>query len=231
MKLLDLQNVSCELSTTRVRTTALDNVTLSIMQGDFLSIMGPSGAGKSTLLNVLGLLHRPTSGTVRAFGESAQGMPYRRLARLRRENIGFVFQSFFLLPEITVMENVELALRVLGRHELREGRERARALLERLGLSARAMHYPQQLSGGQQQRVAIARALVTRPKLLIADEPTGNLDRDAAADVLAILCELAHEGVSVCLVSHDPTVAAVARRRFTMSQGRLELVAMEDVGC
>lgn len=231
MELLNLRNVSCDLSTAHVRTRAVDNVTLSISDGDFLSIMGPSGAGKSTLLNMLGLLNRPTAGTLQAFGEDATRLPYRHLARLRRENIGFIFQSFFLLPEITVIENVELALRVLGRRELKEGRDRARDLLDRLGLSARAMHYPQQLSGGQQQRVAIARALVTRPKIVIADEPTGNLDREAAIGVLGILQELAAEGVSICIVSHDSTVASVARNRFVMSQGRLEASVTEKAAC
>lgn len=229
MALVELEEVSCDLTTSRVRTRALDGVTLSIKDGDFLSIVGPSGAGKSTLLDVIGLLRRPTAGRIRAFGEDVKHHSYSRLAKLRRENVGFVFQSFLLLPDLSAVQNVELALKIGGKDRGREARQLSIEVLGRLGLSSRADHFPQQLSGGQQQRVAIARALVTSPKLLIADEPTGNLDPESAADILKILCELANSGVSICVVSHDAKVAATARRRFRMDQGRLSVLDSEKL--
>lgn len=229
--MIKLESVSCDLTTSRIRTRAVDNVSLQIEGGDFVSITGPSGAGKSTLLSLVGLLQRPSAGRIAAFGEFTEKLPYRHLARLRRENIGFVFQSFFLLPELSVLQNVELAARLLGRSKYIAAQKRARDLLSRLGLSAREQHYPQQLSGGQQQRVALARALVTQPKLLVADEPTGNLDHEAGSEVLRIFDELVREGVAVCLVSHDKNVCRMAPRRYRMDGGHLAEVVEEAASC
>jgi putative ABC transport system ATP-binding protein len=198
---------------------ALDDVSLAMQSGTFTAIMGPSGSGKTTLLQMAAGLDRPDRGTVRIGSTELSGMGERRLAQLRRRNVGFVFQSFNLLPSLTAAENVILPLRLAGEHPRRRvGRE----ALARVGLADRARHRPAQLSGGQQQRVAIARALVTEPDVIFADEPTGALDSRSAREVLAILRDAAdRDGRTLVMVTHDPVAAAVADRVVFLADGRL----------
>ncbi|GAA2252974.1 ABC transporter ATP-binding protein [Actinomadura luteofluorescens] len=198
---------------------ALDGVTLRLDRGSFTAVMGPSGSGKSTLLHCAAGLERPTSGTVHLAGADLASLGERALTRLRRERIGFVFQSFNLLPELTVVDNVTLPLRLAGR---RPGRGAAEEALERVGLGDRHRHRPAELSGGQQQRVAIARALITRPAVIFGDEPTGALDTGNARAVLELLREVVHEaGRTVVMVTHDPVAAAHADRVVFLSDGRI----------
>jgi putative ABC transport system ATP-binding protein len=199
---------------------ALRDIDLRIEAGEYLSVMGPSGSGKSTLLNVLGLLDRPDAGEYRLDGIATARLGEEARARLRRERIGFVFQSYHLVPRLTARENIELPL-VLAE---RLPSERARVVdgvLERLGLGDRAHHLPSQLSGGQRQRVAIGRSIVMKPGLLLADEPTGNLDSRAGADVSALLEELNAGGITLLVVTHDPAIGARARRRLRMQDGAI----------
>ncbi|HLY54129.1 MAG TPA: ABC transporter ATP-binding protein [Stellaceae bacterium] len=200
---------------------ALDNVSLEIRPGEFVALTGPSGCGKSTLLNILGLLDSPTEGRFRFFGAEAAGLREKELTRLRRERIGFVFQSFNLIDELTVAENVETPLIYRG-VPAAERVVQVGTMLERLGLAGLARHRPAQLSGGQQQRVAIARALVGRPTLVLADEPTGNLDQDAGAQVMAVLAELAATGITVVMATHSPAHAARADRVVALLDGRID---------
>jgi putative ABC transport system ATP-binding protein len=205
-----------------VEIHALRGIDLTVDEGELLAIMGPSGSGKSTLMNILGCLDVADSGSYRLRGEDVTRMTPNQLARLRNREIGFVFQSFNLLPRTSALENVETPLIYagVGKHERRE---RARAALERLGLAERLAHLPNQLSGGQQQRVAIARALVTRPALLLADEPTGNVDTTTSGEILAVLENLnREEGLTVVLITHEPDVAQRARRVLTVRDGLLE---------
>ncbi len=199
---------------------AVDGVDLEVDQGETVAVVGPSGCGKSTLLHVLGGLERPTGGEVHLAGRDIGRMSETGLARLRRHAIGFVFQAFQLVDELTAQENVELPA-LLGGASTREARRRAAALLERVGLSERARHLPAALSGGQRQRVAVARALVGRPMVVFADEPTGNLDTAAAADVLRLFATLRAEGQTLVIVTHDPRTAATADRVITMRDGTL----------
>jgi putative ABC transport system ATP-binding protein len=203
-----------------VEVQALRGVSLRIERGEFVAIMGPSGCGKSTLMNVIGTLDRPTAGEYRVAGEAVSALADEALSALRNRRIGFVFQSFNLLPLLSATENVELPL-VYAEEEPADGRARALAALARLGLSERGDHRPGELSGGQQQRVAIARALVTDPDVLVADEPTGNLDSRASLEVMAILQELWRQGKTVVLVTHEPDVARFAPRLVTLKDGRL----------
>jgi putative ABC transport system ATP-binding protein len=204
----------------RLEVDALRDVDLEVRNGDFLAIVGPSGSGKSTLMNLLGCLDRPTSGTYRLAGEDVAALDDDALACLRNRTIGFVFQSFNLLPRTTALENVAMPLLYAG--VPRADREaRAREALERLGLADRMDHQPSELSGGQQQRVAIARALVAKPAILLADEPTGNLDSQSGADVLALLHELNAAGTTVVLITHDGDVAVAAKRSVRVKDGRL----------
>ena len=200
---------------------ALDGVDLTIAPGEYLSVEGPSGSGKTTLLNLLGLLDVPTEGRVLWQGAPVEGLPERERTRLRRTGIGFIFQRFYLLPTLTALENVELPLQARGAPGP-ERRHRAEALLAQVGLSDRARSFPHQLSGGEEQRVAIARALANSPQLLLADQPTGELDSVRAQQVLDLL-EEAHRtsGAAVVVVTHNPTVAARADRHLTMSDGRI----------
>ena len=204
-----------------VEVRALDGVDLVVERGDSMAIMGPSGSGKSTLLGLLGGLDRPTSGTLRFDGRALSPLSKREMARYRLRSVGMIFQNFNLITSMTAAENVELAL-AFGGLAGRERAERARELLGRVGLAERADHRPTELSGGEQQRVAIARALVTEPAMLLADEPTGNLDSRSGEEVLELLARLhAERGVAVVVVTHDPGVAARFRRRVTLRDGRV----------
>jgi putative ABC transport system ATP-binding protein len=218
--MLKLENVSKVYRTSEVETLALSDISLQIDDGEFVAIMGPSGCGKSTLLNTLGLLDSPSSGAFWFFGEDVAKYSEARLTGLRRDRIGFVFQSFNLIDDLTVAENVEVALlyrRVPGP----ERKRRVREALERVGIAHRAGHRPQQLSGGQQQRVAVARALVSDPKLILADEPTGNLDTANGEAVMALLSDAAKGGVTVVMVTHSLTQAASAGRTIKLLDGRV----------
>jgi putative ABC transport system ATP-binding protein len=203
-----------------VETTALREVDLIIREGEFVAVMGPSGCGKSTLLHILGLLDNPSNGKYRLLGEEVSRHPERKRSELRKRNIGFVFQSFNLIDELTVFENVELPLLYL-RVPPAERKKRTEALLEKLELIPRRDHYPQQLSGGQQQRAAVARAVVTRPNLILADEPTGNLDSAHGEEIMNALVELNENGTTIVMVTHSPTYAAYGRRILHLFDGRI----------
>lgn len=213
-----------------VETTALDAIDLQIEAGEYVAITGPSGCGKSTLLGMLGLLDSPTSGSYRLQGEEVAGKTPRELAAIRRGRIGFVFQSFNLVDELTVHDNVQLALRY-GDLPEKTQRQRVTEVLKRLGLAHRAKHHPSQLSGGQQQRVAIARAVAARPALLLADEPTGNLDSAHGQEVMRLLRELNEEGTTLVMVTHSAEHAALASRSVRLLDGRVLVDAhMEHLG-
>jgi ABC-type lipoprotein export system ATPase subunit len=197
---------------------AVDHVDLDVAQGETLAIMGPSGCGKSTLLHLLGGLDRPSAGELWLAGQRIDQLSERRLAALRRDSVGFVFQAFHLMDELTATENVELPLLLAGR-SARTARRRATDLLEQVGLADRARHLPSQLSGGQRQRVAIARALANEPPVLLADEPTGNLDSEATLEVLRLLDDLHQSGQTVVIVTHDSRIAATADRLISMRDG------------
>ncbi len=200
----------------------LRGVSLEIARGEYVALMGPSGSGKSTLMNIIGLLDEPTSGTYLLNGEDASRLDDVRRASLRNRTIGFVFQTFNLLPKMNALQNVELPLHYSG---ATDGQERARVLLERVGMSDRLYYLPQQLSGGQRQRVAIARALVNNPTLLLADEPTGNLDTRTGEEILDLIDELHDHGRTVVLVTHDAEVAARASRIVRLRDGLVEQAA------
>jgi putative ABC transport system ATP-binding protein len=206
--------------TQSVETTALDDVSLEIAKGEMVAIMGPSGCGKSTLLNILGLLENPTSGQYFFLGEDVSRWPERRRADLRKANIGFVFQSFNLIDDLTIYKNVELPLSYL-RLPPDERRRRIDPLLEQMGIASRRDAFPHQLSGGQQQRAAIARAMVIQPQLILADEPTGNLDSARGAEVLELLRQLNAAGTTVVVVTHSPTDAACAQRIIHLLDGHV----------
>jgi putative ABC transport system ATP-binding protein len=218
--MLNLSEVAKVYRTTEVETLALNGVSLEIDDGEFVAVMGPSGCGKSTLLNVLGLLDSPSGGEYWFFGEEVAKLPEARLTKLRREHIGFVFQSFNLIDDLSVAENVEVALLYRG-VSAGERKRRVAEALERVGLAHRARHRPQQLSGGQQQRVAVARALVSSPRLILADEPTGNLDTANGDEVMRLLTEAAASGVTVVMVTHSLVHAAVAQRTIKLLDGRV----------
>jgi putative ABC transport system ATP-binding protein len=217
LKLVDLTK---RYRTSEVETMALNQVSLEIREGEFLAIMGPSGCGKSSLLNILGLLDSPTGGQFYFLGEEIARASERKLTLLRRANIGFVFQSFNLIDELTVAQNVEVALIYRGVGSA-ERKRRIADVLERVGLPHRARHLPQQLSGGQQQRVAVARALVAAPKLILADEPTGNLDTINGDAVMAMLTEIANAGTAVVMVTHSHAHAAYAGRTLRLLDGQV----------
>jgi putative ABC transport system ATP-binding protein len=205
----------------QVDVAALRGVDVNVGAGEFIAITGPSGSGKSTLMHILGCLDTPTSGTYRLDGEDVSGLSGKRLAQVRNRKVGFVFQTFNLMPRLTVEENVALPLKYRGGIPRSERRARALRLLERLGLADRVGHRPDELSGGERQRVAIARALVGEPAILMADEPTGNLDSASGAEVLQTFAELHGAGHTIVLVTHDPNVAARAERVIQMSDGRV----------
>jgi putative ABC transport system ATP-binding protein len=220
MALLELRNVSKVYRLGGEEIRALDDVTLDIDEGQFISIIGPSGSGKSTLMHILGCLDTPTSGTIRLDGMMIQDASSRALAQIRNRKIGFVFQFFNLLPKLNVLQNVELPMIYSGL-PARQRRERALTALRMVEMENRAKHRPSQLSGGQQQRAAIARALVNDPKIIFADEPTGNLDSHTGELILQLFSRLSREGRTIILVTHDPEIAAVTPRRIEIRDGRV----------
>jgi putative ABC transport system ATP-binding protein len=218
--IISLERVSRVYDMGRVAVPALDDVTLGVEPGEFVAIVGPSGSGKSTMMNILGCLDRPTRGAYRLAGTAVAELDDDGLARLRSRSIGFIFQSYNLLPRTTALDNVAAPLLYQGVGRTERIR-RAGAALERLGLGDRVDHEPTELSGGQQQRVAVARALVTEPALILADEPTGNLDSHAGAEVISLLRELHRTGRTIVLITHDPDVAASADRQVHLLDGRI----------
>jgi len=204
-----------------VQVRALNGVSFAVESGEFVAVMGASGSGKSTLMNILGCLDRPSDGTYNLAGREVSKLSRDELAEIRNERLGFVFQSFNLLSRTSALENVELPLVYAGVGG-RERRRRSAAALERVGLGKRLDHHPSQLSGGQQQRVAIARAIVTEPKIILADEPTGNLDSKTSVDIMALFQELGASGITIVLVTHENDIAEYAARVITMRDGRIE---------
>jgi putative ABC transport system ATP-binding protein len=218
--LIRLVNVDKIYSNFGIDTVALSQINLVINEGDFVSIMGPSGCGKSSLLNILGLLDYPTKGELYFFGEDVSKASSSKRALLRRHNIGFVFQSFNLIEELTVYENIELPLAYL-RVPPSERKLRVNYLMERLQIAHKRNHFPQQISGGQQQRVAVARAIVAKPRLILADEPTGNLDSARGQEVMEMLTQLNEEGTTVVMVTHSSTASEYSNRVITLFDGQL----------
>jgi putative ABC transport system ATP-binding protein len=206
--------------TETVETTAVDGVNFTLGAGEFVSIMGPSGCGKSTLLHILGLIDSPSDGAYLFLGEDVSRYPESRRAQIRKANIGFIFQSFNLIDELTVYENVELPL-VYGKVAQKERRTRVDAVMEKLNIAHRRNHFPAQLSGGQQQRVAVARALVCQPKLILADEPTGNLDSEHGDEVMRLLQQLNGEGTTILMVTHSAANAACGKRVVSLLDGKV----------
>lgn len=219
--LISLSNIHKTYNSDLIQVDALRGVSLQVAAGEFVAIMGPSGSGKSTLLHILGCLDQPTSGDYYLDGQLVSRLPARSLARIRNTKVGIVFQSFFMLPRLTALDNVALPLmysQLQGNNE----RELAQAALEKVYLGDRAAHLPRQLSGGQQQRVSLARALVNRPELLLADEPTGNLDRETGFQIMALLKELnREEGLGIIMVTHDAEMAAFAGRQLLLRDGAI----------
>jgi putative ABC transport system ATP-binding protein len=213
-------NLQKVFTTEEVETTALNGIQMEINPGEFVAIMGPSGCGKSTLLNILGLLDNPSEGNYEFFGTEVSGMSERQRANLRKGNIGFVFQSFNLIDELTVYENVELPLLYL-KTPASERKKRVEAALERMNIMHRRNHFPQQLSGGQQQRVAIARAVIANPKVILADEPTGNLDSANGLEVMNLLTQLNHTGTTVIMVTHSVHDSGFAHRVVNLFDGKV----------
>ena len=227
--MIKTENLSMVFTTEEVQTKALNEVSIEIKQGEFVAIMGPSGCGKSTLLNILGTLDSPTSGKYFFNGKEVDKMGENQLTVFRKGNIGFVFQSFNLIDELNVYENVELPLTYLG-VKAGERKRMVEDILKRMNISHRAKHFPQQLSGGQQQRVAIARAVVTNPKLILADEPTGNLDSKNGAEVMNLLTELNKEGTTIIMVTHSQHDASFAHRTIHLFDGSVVAsVAAQDL--
>jgi putative ABC transport system ATP-binding protein len=219
-EMIRLENISKTYRTDRIETVALQNVSLSVQRGEFISVMGPSGCGKSTLLNILGLLDQPSEGQVTLDGRRVDRLRDSDLAKLRNEHIGFVFQSYHLIADLTVVDNVEIPL-LYRKMSGAERRRRAAEALQRVGLASRLHHFPTQLSGGQQQRVAIARAVVGRPRLILADEPTGNLDSHMGEEIMGILETLnREEQATIIMVTHDDQKAARTARTFRIFDGQ-----------
>jgi putative ABC transport system ATP-binding protein len=234
--LIKLTDVKKIFYTDEVETHALAGVHAEIVSGEYVAIMGPSGCGKSTLLSILGLLDTPSAGRYTLNGTPVEDINASARARIRNKEIGFIFQAFNLIGDLTVFENVELPLTYRDGMPRAERKERVMASLERVGMSHRVKHYPAQLSGGQQQRVAVARALVGQPSILLADEPTGNLDSKNGDAVMRLLDELHADGATICMVTHDPRFAECAKRRIAMFDGQVvdeetleELRASEDL--
>ena len=218
--MIKIENVSKSFRTEEVETFALRGVSLDVNKGEFVAIMGPSGCGKSTLLNILGLLDNPSDGKYILDGTDVSSLKEKQRTGLRKGKIGFVFQNFNLIDELTVEENVELPLRYLN-VSASERKTRVKEVLERMGISHRAKHFPQQMSGGQQQRAAIARAVIARPELILADEPTGNLDSKNGQEVMDLLTELNREGTTIVMVTHSRHDAAYTNRVINLFDGKI----------
>ena len=218
--MIRIEHLSKVFRTEEVETTALNDVSLHVKQGEFVAIMGPSGCGKSTLLNIIGLLDNPTSGNYYFNGQEVGHLKEKQRTQVRKGNIGFVFQSFNLIDELNVYENVELPLIYLKK-KASEKKELVTSILDRMNISHRVKHFPQHLSGGQQQRVAIARAVVAGPKLILADEPTGNLDSKNGAEVMNLLTELNQEGTTIVMVTHSQHDASYAHRVVHLFDGQI----------
>lgn len=218
--LIQLKNLMKVYRTEDVETTALNAVNIDIKKGEFVAIMGPSGCGKSTLLNILGMLDTPSDGSYKFLDEEISKYSESQLADIRKRNIGFIFQSFNLIDELSVSENIELAL-LYHNIPASERKQRVNAVMERMGIAHRATHMPAQLSGGQQQRVAVARAIVAEPNLILADEPTGNLDSVHGEEVMNMLTELNNAGTTVVMVTHSPAHAEYARRVINLFDGQV----------
>ncbi|MDR6197596.1 ABC transporter ATP-binding protein [Siphonobacter sp. SORGH_AS_0500] len=216
--MIKLQNVEKVYRTSSVETLALNNINLTVNKGEFVSIMGPSGCGKSTLLNIMGLLDEPSQGHIEIDGRRVESYQDQKLARLRNEKLGFIFQSFHLINDLSVLDNVEIPL-LYRNTSAKERRELAREALEKVGLSNRMKHFPKQLSGGQKQRVAIARAIVGRPEIILADEPTGNLDSVMGNEILSILQKLNADGATIIMVTHDDSMARQTHRLIRLFDG------------
>jgi putative ABC transport system ATP-binding protein len=219
--MIRLDGIEKVYRTDRIETVALTGISLEVAEGEFVSVMGPSGCGKSTLLNLVGLLDTPTAGTVQLNGQPITSYQDKLLARLRNRNIGFIFQTFHLIADLSVIDNVEIPL-LYRRMSGADRRKLALAALDRVGLSSRVHHFPTQLSGGQQQRVAIARAIVGKPRILLADEPTGNLDSQMGDEIMAILRDLhASERTTIIMVTHDAHLSEQTARTYRLFDGRL----------
>ena len=218
--MIKVTNISKIFRTEEIETTALNEVSFEVKPGEFVAIMGPSGCGKSTLLNILGLLDNPSGGSYELLGQEVSRLKERERTKFRKGNLGFVFQSFNLIDELNVYENVELPLKYLN-ISASDRKQRVTEILKRMSISHRAQHFPQQLSGGQQQRVAIARAVVSNPKLILADEPTGNLDSKNGREVMDLLNELNSEGTTIVMVTHSQRDASVAQRTINLFDGRI----------
>ncbi|MEL6731053.1 MAG: ABC transporter ATP-binding protein [Bacteroidota bacterium] len=218
--MITLHDLNKIYRTEEIETSALNQVSLEILKGEFVSIMGPSGCGKSTLLNILGLLDQPESGSYRFLGDEMSQLNERGRAQIRKKHFGFVFQNFNLIDELTVFENVELPL-IYNKISSSDRKTQVKEILERIGISHRTNHFPQQLSGGQQQRVAVARALVTNPEVILADEPTGNLDSSNGNEVMELLCELNDAGTTVIMVTHSQNDASYSSRVINLLDGQV----------
>ncbi|WP_044206068.1 ABC transporter ATP-binding protein [Flammeovirga sp. OC4] len=226
--MIKLENVNKYFETEEVQTQALNNINLEVQEGEFIAIMGPSGCGKSTLLNVIGLLESPSSGNYKLDGEEVANFKESQRTNLRKGNIGFVFQNFHLINQLTVAENIALPLAYLNMSKS-ERKKRIEEVLDRLKISHRRGHYPQQLSGGQQQRVGICRAVVSNPKLILADEPTGNLDSKNGKEVMELLTELNKQGATIVMVTHSQRDANYAHRVISLLDGEIVTEVENDI--
>ncbi len=218
--MIKLDKLSKVYRTDEVESTALNEVSFEINQGEFVSVMGPSGCGKSTLLNILGMLDKPESGSYEFLGNEIAQLNEKGRSEVRKANIGFIFQNFNLIDELTVFENIELPL-LYNKVSSAERKKRVNELIEKIGIAHRASHYPQQLSGGQQQRVAVARALITKPPLILADEPTGNLDSSHGNEVMELMCELNEAGTTIIMVTHSAHDASYSNRIINLLDGQI----------
>jgi putative ABC transport system ATP-binding protein len=221
--MIKLNKLTKVYRTDEVESTALNEVSFEINQGEFVSIMGPSGCGKSTLLNILGMLDKPESGSYEFLGNEVGLLNEKGRSDVRKKNIGFIFQNFNLIDELTVFENIELPL-IYNKIPTTERKQRVNKLLEKIGIAHRTSHFPQQLSGGQQQRVAVARALITKPPLILADEPTGNLDSSNGNEVMELLCKLHEAGTTIVMVTHSVHDASYSNRTINLLDGQIELI-------